>query len=89
MDEYLYIYIDNDRLDGSPYDGQVFLAKNVDNGVLTTPDGFLSIHVNGKIDHQYICCDGQFEKKKLILADSACRQLGYTNAANVKCTNNK
>ena len=83
------IIIDDDHLDGFSYNGEIFLARNVhmDNGVLTTPEGHISIYVDG--NYHFVCCNDQFMKKQLILADSACRQLGYTNADDVQCSDNK
>ena len=61
------------------YNGQVYLQNFEGTYMYLNSSGLLYLYY--KDESLPVCCNKQFTQNPKFAADSACRQLGYTNAA--------
>ena len=71
---FVNIIIDSEELIHNPYNGQVFIETEKTNGLSHGP---LAVFLDGS-KLKFVCYNSNFTK---YVADSACRQLGYTGSS--------
>ena len=77
------ILVDKTLSTQTPYNGQVWL-DDIDGSTLTPNPLLLYLNTEGSLERGHVCLPKQISSNKTmqLIADTVCRQLGYTNSPN-------